>query len=463
MNIYLHVEISFRELESKLLLAVIAASRGHNVIISDLSILQRALRGKVLPPGIFHTKSLTPKNELINRNDQIIKNDIIITSLDEESGLLDFEYKEFAKARYSNQTIEQSSAIFCWGEHDTKTLKELYPKYSSKIFKTGSPRFDLWKSKFLENWSLPPSAPKKPFLLISSNLHYANFFKPFHNWGGFKSFNFNKNISYFKSNPELFKKQFNKSSEDTKKFCSFIEAIHYLSDNNDNYDIVLRPHPLENFEAWKVYLNGLSNVHVIREDSINPWIHNAFAVMHNSCTSAIEATISGKEVVTYIPFHQNYSWGEVPNSLGYRTETLKDLSIKINELFNKFKYSMNKNSKKDNSKLLLEKIYIDEKELAAEKILNIWEKLAFKNSLDSTNFLKLEFFLKMLKIKNVLGNICKNFLPGQKIYTKSDYKFPSLELKKIRNIIDKFQTILNLNKKLECKLLYDRTILIKRK
>ena len=37
MNIYLHVEISARELDSKLLLATIAASRGHHVIVSDLT------------------------------------------------------------------------------------------------------------------------------------------------------------------------------------------------------------------------------------------------------------------------------------------------------------------------------------------------------------------------------------------------------------------------------------------
>ena len=41
MNIYLHVEISMRELDSKLLLGVIAASRGHQVLISDISEIER--------------------------------------------------------------------------------------------------------------------------------------------------------------------------------------------------------------------------------------------------------------------------------------------------------------------------------------------------------------------------------------------------------------------------------------
>ena len=41
MNIYLHVEISSRELDSKLLLATLAASRGHDIIVSDWAIFNK--------------------------------------------------------------------------------------------------------------------------------------------------------------------------------------------------------------------------------------------------------------------------------------------------------------------------------------------------------------------------------------------------------------------------------------
>ena len=60
MNIYLHNEVSTRELDSKLLLATLAASRGHQVLISDQESLIKGLVRKFLVPGIFHTKSLTP-------------------------------------------------------------------------------------------------------------------------------------------------------------------------------------------------------------------------------------------------------------------------------------------------------------------------------------------------------------------------------------------------------------------
>ena len=60
-------------------------------------------------------------------------------------------------------------------QDDVETLKKIYPKYSHKIYKTGSPRADLWKPMFaLSYWNVPSKIPKKPFLLISCNTGYSN-------------------------------------------------------------------------------------------------------------------------------------------------------------------------------------------------------------------------------------------------------------------------------------------------
>ena len=72
MNIYLHVETSIRELDSKLLLAVLAASRGHEVILSNLGEIVTGFKKKTLLPGIFHTKSLTPSEKKINTHQNLV-------------------------------------------------------------------------------------------------------------------------------------------------------------------------------------------------------------------------------------------------------------------------------------------------------------------------------------------------------------------------------------------------------
>ena len=327
MNIYLHVETSFRELDSKLLLAVLAASKGHQVVVSRLVEIIHGLKNEVLAPGIFHTKSLTPDNVKIERHQKIIDGGSKVTSFDEESGFFLEDFDQFAIDRYSEITLNQSSAAFGWGSEDTNSLKRIYSKNSHKIHKTGSPRLDLWKTYFLDYWVDPKGMPKKPFLLIASNI-FCTQTRSFHEF-----FKFYKDAGYLERNPNLFKDLFYSTAEDYKKLYSFIDAIKYLAKNNNGYDIVIRPHPRDNIEAWKIFLEDVKNVHIIREDSITAWVKNTFAVMHNGCTTALEATISGKPVLTYSPFKTEYD-SKLFNILGYKINSKEDLLSKANELFN---------------------------------------------------------------------------------------------------------------------------------
>ena len=143
MNIYLHVEIIARELNSKLLLATIAASRGHQVLISDLVGIEKGVNKEAITPGIFHTKSLSAYKDKIMRHKKMIEKGFLITSMDEEGNLNDYGYEIDVKTRFSDETVNLASAIFGWGSDDVNTLKKIYPNHSSKIFKTGSPRADL--------------------------------------------------------------------------------------------------------------------------------------------------------------------------------------------------------------------------------------------------------------------------------------------------------------------------------
>ena len=114
----MHCEVSSRELDSKLLLAILAASRGHQVIVSDQESIIKGLVRKFLFPGIFHTKSITPGKPKIEKHKRIKNTGCKITSIDEEGGLIDYKYDKFAKIRYGAQTLRQASAIFTWGLDD---------------------------------------------------------------------------------------------------------------------------------------------------------------------------------------------------------------------------------------------------------------------------------------------------------------------------------------------------------
>ena len=211
MNIYLHVEISARELDSKLLLAILAAARGHEVVVANIEVIEKGLLRGWLPSGIFHTKSITPSKNKIIRHNAIISNGSKITSIDEEACIDRYNYEKFLNRRYSDQTINQSSAVFTWGDEDFEALNKFYKKYSNKIYKTGSPRADLWKPSLSEYWSTPKKIPKKPFLLISSNITVFDRV-PF-----LKRIRMMRESGYFDRSPDLLKERLTWISNDHLK------------------------------------------------------------------------------------------------------------------------------------------------------------------------------------------------------------------------------------------------------
>ena len=58
MNVYILTEITKRELDSNLLLSILAAEENGEVLISNMSNLEYLNKKKLLKSGILHTKSL---------------------------------------------------------------------------------------------------------------------------------------------------------------------------------------------------------------------------------------------------------------------------------------------------------------------------------------------------------------------------------------------------------------------
>lgn len=455
LNIYLHVEISARELDSKLLLAVVAAARGHRVLVSDLrSIVHGANSGR-LPPGIFHTKSLTPTSQKITRHAKLTNKGFVITSIDEEGGLIDYGYDKFARERYSEESIDQASAVFCWGADDAKTLKFLYPHQAEKIHETGSPRADLWRPLFVDFWERPKDAPKKPFLLVSSNFS-ANSVRPLDH-----TIDLWRQTGMLERNPGTIVELLEKYSEDYRMMSAFVQGIEQLAKHNIGYDVVLRPHPVERIELWRELLRGIPNVHVIRHGSITAWVNHAFAVMHNGCTTAIEAAVSGTPVVTYVPFTQDHA-RQLPNDLGHRAESPADLLKTVNKLFNQSQSNEGEEVERDSVEQVKEKICFDGAESAAEKMVAIWESLDNLNLSRPSRLRALQLASKLANLYSKIGGAFRGAARARNVPSPENLKFPPMNRSDVRNRINRLRQILGLNQELEVKFLSDNTVLVEK-
>ena len=98
-------------------------------------------------------------------------------------------------------------------------------------------------------------------------------------------------------------------------------------------------------------------------------------------------------------------------------------------------------------------------------MIRVWESLADANpglSKPSTwNMYKL--ILTFMKFNGFMGRLIRNLLKGKFSFNNENYKFNPLNSHDIYGRVSRLQKILGIEEKLDCKVISDRTVLIKRK
>ena len=76
------------------------------------------------------------------------KKKFIVTSLDEEFGLVNSNPKNYIKLRYSKESLDLTDRVFTWGKFDRDNLAREFKEHKSKFVLTGNPRIDFWRKDF---------------------------------------------------------------------------------------------------------------------------------------------------------------------------------------------------------------------------------------------------------------------------------------------------------------------------
>ena len=74
-------------------------------------------------------------------------------------------------------------------------------------------------------------------------------------------------------------------------FDDFKRLIPALEEAFPNHTIVVRPHPTENPKVYYDIASQCTRVQVTNEGNVIPWLSAAKALVHNGCTTGIEAFI----------------------------------------------------------------------------------------------------------------------------------------------------------------------------
>lgn len=443
----LPIETKARELDANILLACFAAEAGYGVIMGQNIYLDDLL--EYLPRGIYLAKGMSTSKSQSRIIKHIKELGYEYTCLDEE-GLV-YEKEAYFRYRASLQNLEEVKVFFAWGKKHATNILEKFPQFANKIVITGNPRVDLWRPELREYFNDKVAKIRMnygPYILIASNFASANFFHKFDfvlnqrkKEGTVRSF----------EDEEYLKERYHYK---LKLFKKFLELIRILSKTFPNHKIIIRPHPAEKHEVWEKTAERLSNVKVIYEGSATPWILGADVLIHNSCTTGIEAFLLDKPVFSYRPYTSQRFDSYLPIAVSHNVFNTDSLVKLLKEAILNRNYQSFKDKKRIRS-ILAEHIASLDGIFASEMIVNALAKIDIKKQLLFNNKIE-QFLLTKHKIKRFIKEAIKVvllstpkpirlFLPEERLnaWQNQRKRFPLTTLSEIQQSIEKFSTILH--------------------
>ena len=133
----------------------------------------------------------------------------------------------------------------------------------------------------------------------------------------------------------------------------------YLARVLPDTEIVIRPHPSESPDIYKILTKKLHNIYVASTGGVESWIRMSKVLIHNGCTTAIQSIVAKQNVVTYIPNDvtaiEDKHTAYLPNTIGRIAHTHEDVLSFINKpYFNQSKIWMDTVSRLDSIEYISE-------------------------------------------------------------------------------------------------------------
>jgi surface carbohydrate biosynthesis protein len=450
------VENQVRELDPKLLLAYVAAKRGFSCILG----FRREMHFHIssFPPGIYLSKSMTKASDLMFRIMRKLGHEIV--AWDEEA-LVHLPPDTYFSRRLSPVAMALVSHMLAWGQDNA----ELWQKYPSlpdgpEIHVTGNPRNDLLRpeiSNYYQETVVELRERYGDFILINTNFNHVNAFYP-----GLNLFVPNDKPG---GEPRPGRAAKGMSSEyaeglrDHKRaiFEKFQQIIPIVEKAFPKYNIVVRPHPTENQEIYRHIAAGCERVEVTNEGNVVPWLMAAKALIHNGCTTGVEAYVMGVPAISYrAAVNDTYDLGfyRLPNLLSYQCFDFEELRLTLKKILAGEQVVAGENERKA---LVDHHLAALDGPLACERIVDVCEKI-IDGQLErpKTGLLDRLAGYSMAKMRT-LKRKTKAHLPRAR--NKPEFhrhRYPEVSLEDMRDRIFRFQQLLGDSKELQVERFSDK-------
>ncbi|HMZ27003.1 MAG TPA: hypothetical protein PLM37_06755 [Elusimicrobiota bacterium] len=176
--------------------------------------------------------------------------------------------------------------LYCfWGEGQLRAMKKTSVQLPPLTRVTGCPRFDYCSPPWID--ALSPVDGPKEYILINTNFPSAN---PRFSAGSENEIRTMRRVGYDADHAARF------VADSRRSLDRVMETVRRLAVRWPAENFILRPHPFENMATYEA-LKG-PNVMLRREGTSLQWIRSAKMLIHQNCSTAIEAVMMGREPVS---------------------------------------------------------------------------------------------------------------------------------------------------------------------
>jgi surface carbohydrate biosynthesis protein len=338
--------------------------------------------------------------------------------------------------------------LFAWGE-DNAELWRQYPDLppGMPIHITGNPRSDMLRPDLRPFYAPEAETLREKygsFILVNTNFNHVNAFFPAQNL--FRPVKNAAQTPSFGKAAVGMSREYAEGLRDHKRdiFKAFRQMIPSLDQVFPDHKIIVRPHPTENQQIYKDIANDCKKVKVTNEGNVVPWLMAAEVLIHNGCTTGVEAHVMGVPAISYrAKINEEYDLGfyRLPNLISHQCFDMDELQETLAKIF---KGELGAADGEERRALINHYLAPQEGSLACERIVDV---------LDSTLQTKPELVKPALNRKALGWSMAtwrrftryiRKYLPGKHAPPEFHlHRYPGITLQELNNKIAKLQQVIN--------------------
>jgi surface carbohydrate biosynthesis protein len=439
------VENQVRELDPKVLLACEAAKRGFTSIIGSRREMELSI--DTFPRSVYLSKSMTVRSLLFFVLAHRLGHEIV--TWDEEA-LVHLPPETYYSRRLNSSAIRYVSHLFAWGQ-DNVELWQQYPHLPDKIniHITGNPRSDMLRPELRSFYRQEVEGLQKTygnFILVATNFNHVNafgqdmnLFKPVKNPGETPKFG-----RAARGMTRHYAEGLHRHKQAI--FNAFQKLIPFLDRTFPDYTIVVRPHPTESHTAYQAIADRCERVKVTNEGNIVPWLMACLALVHNGCTTGVEANVLDVPAISYrAVVDDDYDFGfyRLPNTISYQCFTLEQLQGTLQRILDGYIGVFDGDER---GRILKRYMSAQQGPLACERIVDVLDQV-YRQPIDTAPDTLLKLFERWILAKGL--HLVKRFKaswPGS--HNRPEFqrhRFPGISRQQLRSKIEAFQPLIGSN------------------